>query len=311
MRQDSELHLRTDIFRAVIEIERCGSISHAATNLFMSQPNLSAQIRTLEQSLGYKIFERSNSGVRATGQGRMFLDSARIIVNELENIKSVPQRFENDLSNLSISCVYSVVILNRFLSYRKIFPANQANDLFKETGLRRCIDDIISKEYRLGFIYEFEDNQESLQDIARRYLLDFKLLMSNIPVLAIMSKDHPLAKRESIPIEALATTPLVAFEYLKDDDWLKKMGLGNPHEVLYISDRGGMLEIITHGRHVGISIGTPFFNVKNESLVSVPITGIDNRINQYWLKPSSYQLSYVEEQFLSYISKADNDNLIQ
>ena len=81
MKQDSDLHLRTDIFRAVIEIDRCGSISHAAANMYMSQPNLSAQVRTLEDTLGYRIFERSNSGVHATAQGRMFLDSARIIVN--------------------------------------------------------------------------------------------------------------------------------------------------------------------------------------------------------------------------------------
>ena len=107
-------------------------------------------------------------------------------------------------------------------------------------------------------------------------------------------------------MEVLATTPLVAFEYLKDDNWLEAMGLSNPHEVLYISDRGGMLEIITRGRHVGISIGTPFFNVKNEALVSVPITGINRVINQYWVKPSNYQLSFVEEKFLDYVTHSDS-----
>ena len=306
MKQDSDLHLRTDIFRAVIEIDRCGSISHAAANMYMSQPNLSAQVRTLEDTLGYRIFERSNSGVRATAQGRMFLDSARINVNELENIKNVPSRFSSDQSNLSISCVFSVVILNHFLSFRSEFPGNQANDLFKETGLRRCIEDIASRQYRLGFVYEFHHEGSDLEELAKRYLLDFHLLAPNIPILAIMSKDHPLSKRSSIPLEVLATTPLVAFEYLKDDNWLEAMGLSNPHEVLYISDRGGMLEIITRGRHVGISIGTPFFNVKNEALVSVPITGINRVINQYWVKPSNYQLSFVEEKFLDYVTHSDS-----
>lgn len=303
MKSNSDFHLRTDIFYAVLEIDRCGSISHAATNLFMSQPNLSAQVRNLENTLGYRIFERINTGVRATEQGDLFLDSARIIVNELENIKSVPDRFEENQSNLSISCVYSVVILNRFLSFRQMRPANKANDLFKETGLRRVIDDIVSKQYRMGFIYEFESNQEKLDDVSRRYLLDFELLMANIPVLAIVAKEHPLAKLDTIPLEALSATPLVAFEYLKDDNWIQAMGLKHPQEVLYISDRGGMLEIITHGRHVGISIGTPFFNVRNEDLVIVPITGITQRIGQYWVKPSSYQPTYIEEEFLNYVRK--------
>ena len=56
MKSDNDLHLRTDIFRSAVEIDRCGSISHAAQNLFMSQPNLSAQIRNLEATLGYRIF---------------------------------------------------------------------------------------------------------------------------------------------------------------------------------------------------------------------------------------------------------------
>ena len=305
MKSDNDLHLRTDIFRSAIEIDRCGSISHAAQNLFMSQPNLSAQIRNLEATLGYRIFERSNSGVHATEQGRLFLDSARIVVNEMENIKNVPNRFENDSSNLSISCVYSVVILNRFLRFRHDNPANQANDRFKETGLRRVIDDLVDKEYRLGFIYDFEHNERQRRETSERFLLDFELLFPDIPVLAIMSKNHPLARSETVPLDTLRTTPLVAFEYLKDDNWLSTMGLGDPHEVLYISDRGGMLEIITYGRHVGISIGTPFSRVRNEDLVSVPITGIGQCVNQYWLKPSSYELTYAEEQFLNFVRKTD------
>ena len=86
MKIENGLSLNTDLFRAAIEIEQCGSISHAAANLFVSQPNLSAQIKTLEQTLGYKIFERSNTGVKVTEPGKLFLDSARIIVSELENI---------------------------------------------------------------------------------------------------------------------------------------------------------------------------------------------------------------------------------
>ena len=56
-----------------LEIEKTGSISQAAQNLFMAQPNLSKAIKDLENELGYVIFKRTSSGVIATEKGAEFL----------------------------------------------------------------------------------------------------------------------------------------------------------------------------------------------------------------------------------------------
>ena len=44
----------------VIAVERHGSISKAAKELFVAQPNLSKVIRTLEKEFGIVIFERTS-----------------------------------------------------------------------------------------------------------------------------------------------------------------------------------------------------------------------------------------------------------
>lgn len=301
MRSDNDMNLTTNMLQAALEIERCGSISHAAANLYVSQPNLSSQIKGLEKTLGYSIFSRSNTGVKVTDAGRLFLDSARIIMSEMENIKNVPSILGANETNLSIACVYSVVILNRYLNYRQAVPANDSNDLFKETGLQDVLDDMMNKRYRMGFLYELEEHFPILEETGRRYLLDFELLTADIQVLAVVAKQHPLAQMKSIPVEALENTPLVAFEYLKDANWLEKLGFENPREILYVFDRGGEIEIVSHGRHVGISIGTPFYGVANDAVTCVPITGIKKRVNQYWVKPQNYDLSEVEKNFLEYV----------
>lgn len=301
MRSDNDMNLTTNMLQAALEIERCGSISHAAANLYVSQPNLSSQIKGLEKTLGYSIFSRSNTGVKVTDAGRLFLDSARIIMSEMENIKNVPSILGANETNLSIACVYSVVILNRYLNYRQAVPANDSNDLFKETGLQDVLDDMMNKRYRMGFLYELEEHFPILEETGKRYLLDFELLTADIQVLAVVAKQHPLAQMKSIPVEALENTPLVAFEYLKDANWLEKLGFENPREILYVFDRGGEIEIVSHGRHVGISIGTPFYGVANDAVTCVPITGIKKRVNQYWVKPQNYDLSEVEKNFLEYV----------
>lgn len=66
-------------FIYAIEIERCGSINRAAQNLYLSQSNLSSCIKSLEEELGYKIFNRTSKGIAPTPEGYLFLQAAKAI----------------------------------------------------------------------------------------------------------------------------------------------------------------------------------------------------------------------------------------
>ena len=64
--------MNTQHLQYIIEIERTRSISQAAENLFIGQPNLSRILHDVEQMLGFRIFERSTRGVRPTTRGTIF-----------------------------------------------------------------------------------------------------------------------------------------------------------------------------------------------------------------------------------------------
>ena len=52
----------------VITIADSGSMNEAAKRLFVSQPNLSAVVKELEEETGITIFIRSNRGIVITSE---------------------------------------------------------------------------------------------------------------------------------------------------------------------------------------------------------------------------------------------------
>ena len=68
-----------------IEVIKCGSISAAAKNLYISQPALSQSIANLENELGTKLIKRSYSGIKPTMFGARIFNQAEGIIAQLDN----------------------------------------------------------------------------------------------------------------------------------------------------------------------------------------------------------------------------------
>ena len=66
----------------VLEIHGTGSFSEAARKLFVAQSSLSNSVKSLEDELGIKIFERSKNGAVLTVDGAEFVRYAAEIVSK-------------------------------------------------------------------------------------------------------------------------------------------------------------------------------------------------------------------------------------
>jgi DNA-binding transcriptional LysR family regulator len=71
-------HLR--YFVAVGEEQHYG---RAARRVRVAQPALSRQIHDLEEELGFKLFDRLPRGVKLSAAGKLFLEDARRILQEV------------------------------------------------------------------------------------------------------------------------------------------------------------------------------------------------------------------------------------
>ena len=86
----------------IVEVEHTGSITKAAENLFMGQPNLSKDIKEMENEIGFKIFKRSAKGVVPTDKGLEFLQYAKSILVQINKIESLYKGKQQNAVNFSI-----------------------------------------------------------------------------------------------------------------------------------------------------------------------------------------------------------------
>jgi DNA-binding transcriptional LysR family regulator len=80
--------------QAFLAVAETGSFSRAAKQIYLTQPAISKRIAGLERQLGMRLFDRLGRRVHLTEAGQALHTRARIILNELEDVK-------RDISNLS------------------------------------------------------------------------------------------------------------------------------------------------------------------------------------------------------------------
>lgn len=77
-----------ELYRVFCTVARCGSLSHAARELYISQPAVSQAMRRLEDSLDCSLFTRTSRGITLTSEGRMlysYADKAVSLVSAAED----------------------------------------------------------------------------------------------------------------------------------------------------------------------------------------------------------------------------------
>lgn len=172
----------------MVEVERLGSITKAATALYMGQPNLSKAIKEMEREIGVPIFKRSAKGVVPTEKGKEFLQYAKVILAQMDKMESLNK--DSKESNVSFSLLlprasYVTYAFTRFLN--KVDKKSKLDIKFKETNSMETINAVVECEYNLGIIrYPIAYESFFLPLLEEKHLCvlntwqyDYVLIMSN------------------------------------------------------------------------------------------------------------------------------------
>jgi len=141
-----------------LAVAEAGTISGAATALFITQPTLTFNMRKLEESMGVALLQRSSRGVRLTAYGETLYESARLMQrlhhNMLNAITDQRQRAERGLSIGSGYSWWTMFLKDMVVDYQRQFP-NAPVQVSLGNQLR-CMDQMISGDISMFLAHEIE-----------------------------------------------------------------------------------------------------------------------------------------------------------
>ncbi|MCX2887757.1 MULTISPECIES: LysR substrate-binding domain-containing protein [Pseudomonas] len=186
------------LFLAVAEDQ---NFSRAAKRLGMSQPPLTEQIQALEQSLRVQLFTRSRRGAQLTAAGAAILPAVRKFADQLERLElAVHEAVAGHAGVVTIGAITSAMIdvlpplIERFKQNHPLITVS-----VREIDSAEAIPALEAGDIDIAFA--------RLEGNLGRHIQALPLSEDRLAVA--LPKDHPLATRESISLQALADETLV------------------------------------------------------------------------------------------------------
>ncbi len=170
------------------------SFVQAAEQCCISQPTLSTQIKKMEESLGVKVFERSNKKVLTTELGEQIIASARRVLLEIVHLEELARNAQNPFSgNLRLGAIptLSTYIFPGLVPFiKKALPELQLILIEEKT------DELVS-QLKQGQI----DAALLALPIREDFLISKKLFDDEFKLA--VAADNPMAKKTTIKPEDL------------------------------------------------------------------------------------------------------------
>ena len=169
--------------------------THAAEELFISQPTLSHAISSLEEDLGCKLFRKQGRNVRLTDDGALFksyvAEALSVLDDGMAALRIRQGRLSGTVQVGAIATVRADYLPALVLDYRRK-RGNLIELRIEQGSTKELVEDIIAGKLDLAIASKVEDAR-----ISFTHLFDQSMGV-------IVQQDHPLARYKTISLGDLA-----------------------------------------------------------------------------------------------------------
>ena len=276
------------------------SFTAAADELFLSQPTISAHIRTLENELRTQLIRRTTKNFELTADGERLYDYATSLLHLKNKVLTEFTDLHKKTLYIGASSIPGKYVLPQFLpGFHQEFPDIQF-EIFHDDSVD-VISKVIDSSYDLGFVGTKGDSECSYLPIARDELI---FATPNTPYYRNLIENN-------VSLEKLIQEPIVlrageSGTKREAERWLSELGfsLTDLNVVASISDAEMLCNAIAKG--LGISIISKrmaeYPNFNKELLLYTP-DGMRVTRNLYMVYVENRWLPDAVRDFIAYVRK--------
>lgn len=303
----------------IICIERCGSISAAAAKLFVSQPYLSRIVHTVEKQYQITLFTRGKHGINVTDSGRVFIDMARNLLDNMEQFDKIFSTQMDSQMHLRIASAPSSHVMDAYIRMIKDHPEAHLRFHYKEEHNYDVINDVYTNAADVGVILISSADRDMVESFFQIKRISFRQICC-LDFQLIVGQHHPLLKKESpITLEDIyqynfvvyapqSTVGIRSIENMYNQAALNTLlDLDRVHQIHYVYSRASLHNMITTADCIALGAKETREQTDQFHFVSIPFPSRQNAVpvetvNYIWFIYSrDRELNRPAKSFLSYL----------
>jgi len=261
-------HLR--YFVAVGEEQHYG---RAALRLRVAQPALSRQIQDLEQEIGFKLFDRLPRGVKISLAGKLFMEDARGILQQVNEATLRAKRAASgQLGTLRVGFIESIswhgVVPDSFSRFRERQPDAELE--VRPLSSLEQIEAVRSGRLDAGFVHAIANTDRGLA----------QLEVSVLNLMLAAPRGHALTKSKNLRLRDLKDAAFVWFPRRESPIYFDRLmqkcfvgGLKNPRIVQEAANEATILSLVSCRMGVAFVSSATHWRCP-ESVVLLPVTDL-------------------------------------
>ena len=278
--------------RVFYEAARTGSFTSAAKKLFITQPAVTAQIRTFEDQCNLKLFKKKGRSLYLSEEGNTLYEYARRIFEyerEVEDVIEEMRKLKRGTLRLGTSKAYARYFMPFLISsFHEAFPQIKVHlDEGSSLDILRSLLDLKNEVAVIARVKE--DSNVTFLPFKRDQLM------------LILAPNHNLAKKKSVSVDELVSQPMIMKEMgsgtrKQVNDLFSRKGL-TPNVLMETSNTEFIKQLVQRGEGISFLVEEAVAAEINEKkLTTVPLAG-----EELFLDVS---IAYLKDQHLSHPARA-------
>lgn len=144
-----------ELYRVFYTVAKCGSLTKAAEELYISQPAVSQSIKQLENQLGASLFNRTHRGMELSARGGKMIfskvEQALALLKEAEAIIEQQNTSASGTIRIGASAtIFEYFLADKIVEYHEKFPAVKIELLADVTS--RTLEGLKTNKCDIGFL---------------------------------------------------------------------------------------------------------------------------------------------------------------